>query len=150
MGWLVLGLRPAGARGGRSDSKEVWEQRPKSECPPRAPMAERSGRNGGACAHEGVDRGRSPQSVCRCRGGERGRRVRRGCPLLAEPSRLEGPLRTLVEAVPRAPLGGGERWRPRQALGAEVGSSRRVRGGRASEAFGARAGALHRQLPQKR
>src|SRR5829696_5657637 len=28
MGWLVLGLRPAGARGGRSDSKEVWEQKP--------------------------------------------------------------------------------------------------------------------------
>ncbi len=27
-GWLVLGLRPAGARGGRSDSKEVWEQKP--------------------------------------------------------------------------------------------------------------------------
>jgi hypothetical protein len=23
VGWLVLGLRPAGARGGRSDSKEV-------------------------------------------------------------------------------------------------------------------------------
>ena len=34
MGWLVLGLRPAGARGVRSDSKEVWEHRPKSECPP--------------------------------------------------------------------------------------------------------------------
>ena len=28
MGWLVLGLRPAGARGVRSDSKEVWEQEP--------------------------------------------------------------------------------------------------------------------------
>ncbi len=40
MGWLVLGLRPAGARGGRSDSKEVWEHNPKSECPSRTPMAE--------------------------------------------------------------------------------------------------------------
>jgi Transposase len=28
MGWLVLGLRPAGARGVRSDSKEVWEHKP--------------------------------------------------------------------------------------------------------------------------
>jgi hypothetical protein len=36
MGWLVLGLRPAGDRGVRSDSKEVWEQGPKSECPTRA------------------------------------------------------------------------------------------------------------------
>src|SRR5215210_7272232 len=40
MGWLVLGLRPAGARGGRSDSKEVWEQSPKSECPSHTPQAE--------------------------------------------------------------------------------------------------------------
>src|ERR671912_67492 len=37
MGWLVLGFRPAGARGRRSDSKEVWEH-PKSECPSRTPM----------------------------------------------------------------------------------------------------------------
>src|SRR5512132_1376932 len=36
MGWLVLGSRPAGDRGVRSDSKEVWEQDPKSECPSRA------------------------------------------------------------------------------------------------------------------
>src|SRR5215208_990666 len=36
MGWLVLGLRPAGDRGARSGSKEVWEYRPKSECPARA------------------------------------------------------------------------------------------------------------------
>src|SRR5215218_2552896 len=36
MGWLVLGSRPAGDRGVRSDSKEVWEHRPKSECPSRA------------------------------------------------------------------------------------------------------------------
>jgi hypothetical protein len=36
MGWLVLGSRPAGDRGVRSDSKEVWEQGPKSECPTRA------------------------------------------------------------------------------------------------------------------
>ena len=28
MGWLVLGLRPAGACGVRSDSKEVWEHKP--------------------------------------------------------------------------------------------------------------------------
>src|SRR5215217_5232945 len=40
VGWLVLGLRPAGARGGRSDSKEVWKQGPKSECPSRTPQAE--------------------------------------------------------------------------------------------------------------
>src|SRR5215217_7206002 len=40
MGWLVLGLRPTGARGGRSDSKEVWKQSPKSECPSRTPQAE--------------------------------------------------------------------------------------------------------------
>ena len=30
MGWLVLGLRPAGARGVRSDSKEVWESTARS------------------------------------------------------------------------------------------------------------------------
>src|SRR5215217_2057439 len=36
MGWLVLGSRPAGDRGVRSDSKEVWKQDPKSECPSRA------------------------------------------------------------------------------------------------------------------
>jgi hypothetical protein len=36
VGWLVLGLCPAGAHGGRSGSKEVWEQGPKSECPSRA------------------------------------------------------------------------------------------------------------------
>jgi hypothetical protein len=40
VGWLVLGLRPAGARGERSDSKEVWEQNPKSECPSQKPQAE--------------------------------------------------------------------------------------------------------------
>jgi len=51
----------------------------------------------------------------------------------------------LVEAVPRAPLGGGERWRPWQALGAEVGSSRRVRGRRAAQALGAGSGALDRK-----
>jgi len=32
-GWLVLGLRPAGARGGRSGSKEVWEQEPEVGMP---------------------------------------------------------------------------------------------------------------------
>jgi hypothetical protein len=46
--WLVLGLRPAGARGARSDSKEVWKQSPKSERPSCTPMAQRSERNGGA------------------------------------------------------------------------------------------------------
>src|SRR5829696_5192196 len=40
VGWLVLGLRPAGARGGRSDSKEVWEHNPKSECPSQKPQEE--------------------------------------------------------------------------------------------------------------
>ena len=38
MGWLVLGLRPAGDRGVWSDSKEVWKHGPKSECPSRTPM----------------------------------------------------------------------------------------------------------------
>src|SRR5215213_9113943 len=38
MGWLVLGLRPAGDHGVRSDSKEVWEHCPKSECPSRTPI----------------------------------------------------------------------------------------------------------------
>jgi hypothetical protein len=38
MGWLVLGLRPAVENGVRSDSKEVWEQGPKSECPSRTPV----------------------------------------------------------------------------------------------------------------
>src|SRR3712207_1104270 len=36
MGWLVLGSRPTGDCGVRSDSKEVWEQGPKSGCPPPA------------------------------------------------------------------------------------------------------------------
>ena len=63
MGWPVLGLRPAVENDARSDSKEVWQQDPKSECPPRTPVAEISDRNGGACAHEGLDRGRSSQSV---------------------------------------------------------------------------------------
>src|SRR5215204_6936290 len=36
MDWLVLGLRPAVENDVRSDSKEVWEQGPKSECPSRA------------------------------------------------------------------------------------------------------------------
>ena len=62
MGWLVLGLRPAGARGGRSDSKEVWEQKPE--------VGMSFARNDGegstemeVCAHGGLDRGRSPQCV---------------------------------------------------------------------------------------
>ena len=33
VGWLVLGLRPAGARGWRSGSKEVWEQKPEVGMP---------------------------------------------------------------------------------------------------------------------
>ena len=35
MGWLVLGSRPAVENDARSDSKEVWEQGSKSECPSR-------------------------------------------------------------------------------------------------------------------
>ena len=35
----------------------------KSECPSCTPQWQRSDRNGGACAHEGAHRGRSPQSV---------------------------------------------------------------------------------------
>ena len=48
MGWLVLGLRPAGARGVRSDSKEVWEQSTRSRNVLRARRWwRRSDRNGG-------------------------------------------------------------------------------------------------------
>jgi hypothetical protein len=53
----------------RSGSKEVWEQRTRSRNVLRALMGERSDRNGGACAHEGANRGRSPQDVGRCSGG---------------------------------------------------------------------------------
>src|SRR5215210_6974858 len=45
-------------RGVRSDSKEVWEHDPKSECPSRTPMVE--ARPKWRCAHEDLDRGRSP------------------------------------------------------------------------------------------
>jgi hypothetical protein len=49
MGWLVLGLRPAGARGVRSDSKEVWEHKPEVGMSfARDDGTERSDRNGGA------------------------------------------------------------------------------------------------------
>src|SRR5215213_10017469 len=76
-------------------------------------MAERSDRNGGACAHEGLDRGRSPQGVG-CRGCARRsqRRAPRACQLPARPRRLESP-RTMGETVLRASLGRRERWRPR-------------------------------------
>jgi hypothetical protein len=62
-GWLVLGLRPAGARGGRSGSKEVWEQMPEVGMP----FAHADGGGIGVrpkrrCvrSHEGANRGRSP------------------------------------------------------------------------------------------
>jgi hypothetical protein len=54
---------------------------------------------------------------------------------------------------PSVALGGGERWRPRSSPGREVGSDRRVGGGRTAQALGAlgaSAGALHRQCPQER
>ena len=35
---LVLGLRPPVENGVLSDSKEVWEHHPNSECPSRTPM----------------------------------------------------------------------------------------------------------------
>ena len=41
MGWLVLGLRPAGDRGVWSDSIEVWKQDPKSQCPSCTPIVAR-------------------------------------------------------------------------------------------------------------
>src|SRR5215203_3392122 len=63
MGWLVLGLRPSGDRGVRSDSKQRWEQRPKSECPSRASNGRGTTENGGVCAHEGLDRGRSHKAA---------------------------------------------------------------------------------------
>jgi hypothetical protein len=52
--------------GVRSDSKEVWEHGPKSECPSREPMG-RFDRNGGACALMkvliGVDPHKTPVTV---------------------------------------------------------------------------------------
>src|SRR5215204_1900804 len=79
----------------------------------RASRWRRSHRNGGACTHEGLDRGRSPQKFGRRRGHRRShRRAPRACRLPAEPRRLEGP-RTLGETVLRASLGGRERRRPR-------------------------------------
>src|SRR5829696_6841303 len=54
------------------------------------------------------------------------------------------------EAVPRAPLGGGERRRPRSVLGGEVGGLGRVGGGRAAQAFGKGEGALDWQRAQER
>ena len=47
-------------------------------------------------------------------------------------------------------VGRGERRWPRSALGGEAGGGRRVRGGRAAQAFGEGAGALDRQRPQER
>ena len=151
MGWLVLGLRPAGDRGVRSDSKEVWAHGTKSECPSRAPMVAEVRPKRRYARHEGAHRGRSPQGVGRRRRDRRShRRAPRACQLPAGPRRPEVP-RTLGETVPRAPLGGGERRRPRSAPGGEVGGARRVGGGRAAQALGAGAGALVRwQRPQER
>src|SRR5215208_3947997 len=88
----------------------------KSACPSRTPVngRETQRENGGARGHdEGLDRGRSPQSDRRRRGGRRSqRRARRVCYLSAEPCWPESP-RTLGETVPRASLGGGKRWWPR-------------------------------------
>ena len=62
----------------------------------------RSDGNGGACAHEGANRGRSPQSVGRRRGGRRShRRAPRACFLRAGPRGPEVP-RALGDAVSRA------------------------------------------------
>jgi hypothetical protein len=63
MGWLVLGLRPAGARGGRSDSKEVWEHKPEVVGMSFARDDGEGPIETEVRAHEGLDRGRSPQSV---------------------------------------------------------------------------------------
>src|SRR4051812_39560784 len=92
VGWLVLGLRPAGVRGGRSGSKEVWEQSPKSECPSRTPMVVAEIRSKRRCvrSHEGPDRGRSPQDVLSPRRGRGShRRAPRARQLPAEPQGLE-------------------------------------------------------------
>jgi hypothetical protein len=48
MGWLVLGLRPAVENGVRSDSKEVWEQKPEVGMSFARDDGEGSHRNGGA------------------------------------------------------------------------------------------------------
>src|SRR5215211_1213208 len=86
-------------------------------------------------AHEGANRGRSPQGVGRRRRDRRShRRAPRARRFPAEPSRLEVPP-TLGEAVPRTALGGGERRRPRSPPGGEVGGLRRVGGGRATQAL---------------
>ena len=57
-------------------------------------------------------------------------------------------LRDLQRSKPNAlasvALSGGERWWSRSAPGTEVGSGRRVGGGRATQAFSAGAGALNR------
>src|SRR5687767_15758652 len=112
MGWLVLGLRPAGARGVRSDSKEVWEQEPEVVGMSFARADGRGPTETEVRAHEGLDRGRSLQGVGRRSGGRRSlRRARRAWRLPTEPRRSEVP-RTLGEAVPRTPLGSGERQRP--------------------------------------
>jgi hypothetical protein len=96
-------------------------------------------------AHEGPNRGRSSQGVVSRRCARRShRRAPRACRLLSGPLRLEVP-RTLGEAVPRAPLGRRERRRARSAPGGEVGCSRRVGGGRSTQAFGTGAGPLERQ-----
>jgi hypothetical protein len=90
------------------------------------------------CAHESANRGRSPQGVFSRRRGRRShKRAPRACRLPTGPLRLEV-ARTLGKTVPRASLGGRERWRARPAPGGEVGGGRRVGGGREQPKLSAR------------
>ena len=151
-GWLVLGSRPAVENGARSDSKEVWEQSPKSECPSRTPTSERAPTGTEVRARMkvliGVDPHKASVAVAVVDEAT-GELVERA----SFPQNRDG-LRALENAlgdtVPRASLGGGERWRPRSVPGREVGGGPRVGGGRAALAFGTGASALDRQRPQKR
>ena len=149
MGWLVLGLRPAGARGVRSDSKEVCVRH-------EVGMSFARVDGGGGPTetevrtHESANRGRSPQGVVSRRRDQRSQgRAPRARFLPAGPLRLEV-TRTLGETVPQAPLGRRERQRPRSSPGGEAGGGRRVGGGRAAQALSAGASALERQRPQER
>jgi hypothetical protein len=71
MGWIVLGLRPTGDRGVRSDSKEVCARH---EVVGGMSFARADGRGPTETevrAHEGLDRGRSPQRFGRLSGCRR-------------------------------------------------------------------------------
>ena len=120
--------------------KRCGTRSPKSECPSREPMAKVPPKQ--RCAHEGLDRGRSPQGVVSRRRGRRShRRAPRACQLPARPRRIEV-ARTMGETVFRVSLGRRESRRPRSVAGGEVGELRRVCGGRAAQALGAGAGAF--------